>query len=199
MLYKATNDINNGLNYAASTCGFNKSQTCPYCLVCIAQIYCLNLFHAITYQIFFSWYTCHSALVFSQQKSLGSPSIRAPYIKEEKSICILSPGPDEQRSSITARWHGELAGEPARTPRLIVVKAKWQWGLSVVSYISSASPKIWLDSVCYPSLLIKLISHTQDLYCMSHLGYKLQALRCPLIETMTAFLSTGKTTVVFVS
>lgn len=129
----------------------------------------------------------HSAPVFAQQKSLGSPSIRAPYIKNrKKSICILSPRPDERRSSITAWWHGELAGEPARTPGLIVVKAKWQWGLSVVSHISSASPKIWLDSVRYPSLLINLISHTQNLYCMSHPGYKLQTVRCPLIATMTA-------------
>lgn len=76
-------------------------------------------------------------------------------------------------SSITARWHRELTREPTRTPGLIVIKAKWQWGLSVVSHISCASPKIFLDSVCYPSFLINLNSHMQDLYCVSHSGYKL--------------------------
>lgn len=88
---------------------------------------------------------------------------------------------------------GACRASQTRTPGLIVVKAKWQWGLSVVSHISSASPKIWLDSVCYPSLSINLISHTQDLYCMSHPGYKLQAaVRCPRAATMTAILWTGK-------
>lgn len=144
----------------------------------LSLFYVAQITTCISYFCF--WFTCHSALVFAQQKSLGSPSIRALYINKEKSICIPPRRPEQRRSSITAWWHGELAGEPTRTPGLIVLKAKWQWGLSVVSNISWTSLKIWLDSACYPFLQINLISHTQNLYCMSHPGYKLQALHCPL-------------------
>lgn len=149
---------------------------------------------------FFFGFTCHRALVFAQQKSLGSPSIRAPYIKQKK--INMHPFSWAERAPLldhgmVTRGACRRAGQDARTnSRQSQVTVRLICGEPYFPCL----PKDPAGQ-CALSLAPDKphLPHTQNLYRVSHPGYKLRGLRCPRTATVTAVLATGKTTVVFVS
>lgn len=87
-------------------------------------------------------YIPQSSSIFSVEEHGDPPSLLGHYILNRKNqYASLLPQLDKCCSSIIAWWHGELARKPTRTPRLIVIKAKWQWGLSVVRPYFLCLPK----------------------------------------------------------